>query len=56
MMLVRAVLNSPDRSISLMQSVDSFYDVTVADLVLELVVTSVGVLYFVLVLVLRIRL
>lgn len=53
---VRTVFNSPDRSISFLNTVHSLHNVTITELMLELVVTGVRVFHFVLILVLRIRL
>lgn len=55
-MLVRCVLYSPDRSIGLGERVDSLHDVSITGLMLELAVSGVGVLDFVLVLVFWVRL
>lgn len=52
---VRAVLNSSDGSISFLKTVHSLHNITITEFMLEFVVSGVRVLYFVLVLVFRVR-
>lgn len=54
--LVWTVFNSPNWAISLVKTVHALHDVTITDLVLELVVSGVRVLNFVLILIFRVGL